>query len=60
MELFAAPMRAYLLIFCLSNELNMHSQILYEGAKELAQVEHDSSKYVLSPDSQVCTFFLGH
>jgi len=60
MELFAAPMRAYLLIFCLSNELNVHSQILYEGAKELAQVEHDSSKYVLSPDSQVCTFFLGN
>jgi len=60
MELFAAPMKAYLLIFCLSNELNVHSQILYEGAKELAQVEPDSSKYVLSPDSQVCTFFLGN
>ncbi|OQU93135.1 hypothetical protein SORBI_3001G484200 [Sorghum bicolor] len=27
-------------------------KILYEGAKELAQVEPDSSKYVLSPDSQ--------
>jgi guanine nucleotide-binding protein G(t) subunit alpha 3 len=33
----------------------MHTQILYEGAKELAQVEPDSSKYVLSPDNQVCT-----
>lgn len=58
MELFAAPMRVYLHMFCLSNELNMHTQILYEGAKELAQVEPDSSKYVLSPDNQVCTLFL--
>ncbi|OEL16446.1 Guanine nucleotide-binding protein alpha-1 subunit [Dichanthelium oligosanthes] len=27
-------------------------KILYEGAKELAQVEPDASKYVLSPDNQ--------
>jgi len=27
-------------------------KILYDGAKELAQVEPDSSKYVLSPDNQ--------
>ncbi|TKV97901.1 hypothetical protein SEVIR_9G524466v4 [Setaria viridis] len=27
-------------------------RILYDGAKELAQVESDSSKYVLSPDNQ--------
>uniref|UniRef100_A0A0E0HNT1 Guanine nucleotide-binding protein alpha subunit n=1 Tax=Oryza nivara TaxID=4536 RepID=A0A0E0HNT1_ORYNI len=27
-------------------------KILYEGAKELSQVESDSSKYVISPDNQ--------
>ncbi|XP_052156389.1 guanine nucleotide-binding protein alpha-1 subunit isoform X2 [Oryza glaberrima] len=27
-------------------------RILYEGAKELSQVESDSSKYVISPDNQ--------
>uniref|UniRef100_A0A0E0DQ19 Guanine nucleotide-binding protein alpha subunit n=1 Tax=Oryza meridionalis TaxID=40149 RepID=A0A0E0DQ19_9ORYZ len=28
-------------------------KILYEGAKELSQVESDSSKYVISPDNQI-------
>jgi guanine nucleotide-binding protein G(t) subunit alpha 3 len=33
-------------------------KILYEGAKELSQVESDSSKYVISPDNQVCAYSL--
>lgn len=31
----------------------MFEQILYDGAKELAQNEADSSKYVLSDDNKV-------
>ena len=43
-------------ISCLINEL-ICAQILYDGAKELAQVEPESSKYVISPDNQVRTSY---
>ncbi|KAL6648702.1 hypothetical protein ACP70R_012926 [Stipagrostis hirtigluma subsp. patula] len=33
-------------------------KILYDGAKELAQVESDSSKYVLSPDTEVLSIYI--
>jgi hypothetical protein len=33
----------------------MHTKRLHEGAKKLALVKPDSSKYLLSRDNQVCT-----